>query len=260
MPRTSLTARIKRLFSSQSASSQKPTPPDQTSSAKEISTPTPAAKESAKPLPKMPGDAYQAALEHNAEWCTSFTKSHGELMANLAKTQHPEILWIGCADSRVPETTLLGLNPGDVFVHRNIANLLHPGDLSSQAVIEYAVVHLKVKHIILCGHTGCGGVAASLGGASLGVLDAWLMPLRLLREKFASELTGDDQAKKLGEISVKEGVKNLLHNGNVIKAVEAKNLVVHGVIYDVGTGKLKEIHTSETEEERKKRLEYYQVS
>lgn len=169
------------------------------------------------------------------------TTSHPDLLPTLAKGQSPAILWLGCSDSRVPETTLLGLKPGDVFVHRNIANILHATDASSLAVIEYAVGVLKVSHVILSGHTGCGGVNAALGNASVGgVLDAWLMPVRRLRAHFATQLQGmetqEERAAFLIRENVRQGVRSLREMGVVGKAIKERGLVVHGVVYNIGTG------------------------
>ena len=115
------------------------------------------------PLPPNAETPLQQALSSNKSWATHTSSTNSSLLEKNSKGQSPQILWIGCSDSRVPETTILGLQPGDVFVHRNIANVLPPTDLSSQAVITYAVAHLKVKQVVVCGHTSCGGVAAALG-------------------------------------------------------------------------------------------------
>jgi carbonic anhydrase len=155
-------------------------------------------------------------------------------------------VWIGCSDSRVPETTLLGLQPGDVFVHRNIANIVSPTDVNLLAVVEYAVVHLKVKHIVLCGHTGCGGAGAALSDARIGgVLDTWLTPLKSVRKQNEKELKaiGDDakRAMRLAELNVEWGVHTLLSSIVVEEAVNERDLKVHGVLYDLASGKIKEL-------------------
>ncbi len=149
----------------------------------------------------------------------------------------------------MPETTLLGQPPGSIFTHRNIANLLKADDESLQSVLEYAIVHLKVQHVVLCGHTKCGGVAASLGGEIPGAefLNGWLKPLRELKEQCAAELgkCGTEQERQdyLVEKSVSEGVKFLRQHHRVQAAAKERGLKVHGAVYDVGSGELKEIET-----------------
>lgn len=173
------------------------------------------------------------------------------LFERLSKGQSPQILWIGCADSRCPETTILGLNPGDVFVHRNIANILIPTDLNSLSVIQYAVQYLEVKHIVVCGHTSCGGIAAALGNKKLGLIDTWLMPLRQLRRENLKLLESMDEKSrglKLVELNVRSGIDTLTDNPVVLDAVSERGLKVHGLIYDVGTGELNELDINESEE------------
>ncbi|PYH77034.1 carbonic anhydrase [Aspergillus uvarum CBS 121591] len=208
-------------------------------------------------MPSSPSDRFMSALHQNKDWAAKIAKEDPQLFPTLAVGQQPEILWIGCSDSRCPETTLLGLKPGDVFVHRNIANVLHASDLSSSAVIEYAVKHLRVKHVVVCGHTSCGGVAAALGNKQLGILDPWLMPLRQLREQHLSLLNSlptDEANLKLVELNVQEGVKTLKQKSVVLDAIQERGLRVHGLIYDVGSGVLRELDTDEPEEAIKARL------
>ncbi|KAL8948782.1 MAG: hypothetical protein Q9222_005061 [Ikaeria aurantiellina] len=189
-----------------------------------------------------------------------------DMHAKNAKGQTPPILWLGCSDSRCPETTLLDAQPGDIFVHRNIANVIHPHDISSNAVIYYAVNALKVAHIVVCGHTSCGGVAAALGSSRIGgVMDAWLTPLRELRSglQASGKLDGKDDKEKsliLVQENVKRGVDVVRMNAEVVTAMEERSLSVHGVVYDVGTGKLSELDTGEGEEDLKKRLEAFKVA
>jgi carbonic anhydrase len=195
-------------------------------------------------------DTYQLALVQNPKWASKTAKDHPELFPKLALAQHPEILWIGCSDSRCPETAILGLQPGDVFVHRNIANIVQYNDLSSASVIEYAVVHLKVKHIVVCGHTACGGVAAALSNKKLGLLDTWLMPLRRMREQnlnVLNHLDPKDAGLKLAEINVRHGLRTLSENSVVIDAMQdrERGLRLHGAMYDVGTGILRVLDTEE---------------
>ena len=146
---------------------------------------------------------------------------------------------------------MLGLQPGDVFVHRNIANILTPTDLSSLSVIQFAVEYLKVKHVVLCGHKSCGGVAAALGNKKLGLIDTWLMPLRELRRrnlKLLQSLNPQEAALKLVELNVQMGVEVLMENPVIMEAVADRGLLVHGLVYDVGSGELKELEIGEDEE------------
>ncbi|KNG85710.1 putative carbonic anhydrase Nce103 [Aspergillus nomiae NRRL 13137] len=192
-------------------------------------------------------DRFTTALQANKEWAARTALEHPDLFPTLANGQSPEILWIGCSDSRCPETVVLGLKPGDVFVHRNIANILHAGDLSSGAVIEYAVRHLRVNHIVLSGHTKCGGIAAALGNKQLGILDPWLLPLRQIREQnlaLLQTMSPEDAT----------GVKLLKSKGVVLEAMHERGLQVHGLIYDVACGMLRDIDTKDSEEEIKRRL------
>jgi carbonic anhydrase len=157
-----------------------------------------------------------------------------------------KVVWIGCSDSRVPETTILGLNPGDVFVHRNVANIISLTDINSQAVIEYAVVHLKVSHIVVCGHSACGGCGAALSDARVGgVIDAWITPLKALRKMHEEELKSikDDKARaiRLAELNVKSGVDALLSTYFIEEAVRERGLKVHGCVYDVACGKMTDL-------------------
>lgn len=207
-------------------------------------------------------DRLATVLTQNKEWATKTAQEHPDLFPTLATGQSPEIVWIGCSDSRCPETTLLGLKPGDVFVHRNIANILHPTDLSSSAVIEYAVKQLKVKHIVLCGHTSCGGVAAALGNKQLGILDPWLLPLRQIREQHLDtlqSLSTEERALKLSELNVLAGVKVLKQKSAVLDAIQERGLRVHGLIYDVASGMLRELETGEPDEVNKARLELFKL-
>lgn len=178
-------------------------------------------------------------------------------MNQCAKGQAPPILWLGCADSRVPETTILGCKPGDVFTHRNIANIINSTDISLLSIVQFSVFHLKVKHIVVCGHTSCGGVAGALANSKLDILDIWLQPLRALREKYADELETMDTAERgtfLAKKNVQAGVEVLKRIPTVIDAQRERGVTVHGVIYNLGTGLLEEVETPEEEKEANKRV------
>ena len=203
----------------------------------------------------MAPDPFALALHQNKQWASQTAQTHPNLFPTLATGQQPKILWLGCSDSRVPETTVLGLQPDDVFVHRNIANVLPPTDLSSQSVIMYAVLHLKVQHIVVCGHTSCGGVAAALGNSKLGIIDLWLTPIRKLRAQLAGAagwagLDAKEKALRLVEANVRQGVLTLRENAEVIEARKERGVVVHGLVYDVGSGVIRELEVGDGELER----------
>lgn len=207
-------------------------------------------------------DKLQSGLEFNkSHWAPSYA----EKFASLGSGQQPQILWIGCSDSRCPETTILGLQPGDVFVHRNIANIIHEGDLSSSCVIDFAVGALKVSQIVICGHTSCGGVNAALGDSKLGVLDTWLLPLRKLRAHNLSTLekldSKDAAIVKLAELNVLDGIAKIKEKSVVLEAMEQRGLKVSGLIYDVATGLLRTVDGGEeSQEEIKARLTAFKTS
>ena len=142
----------------------------------------------------------------------------------------------------------MGFRPGDVFSHRNIANIINPTDISLLSVVEYAVAQLTVTHIVVCGHTSCGGVAATLGNGKLGVIDVWLQPMRILREQHAAELEGLEGAAKtnlLCKLNVQAGVGVLRRIPTVLDAIRDRGLKVHGLLYDLGTGLLEQVDTEE---------------
>ncbi|KAI3135362.1 hypothetical protein CBS147330_3414 [Penicillium roqueforti] len=209
-----------------------------------------------------PADRYAAGLRLNKEWAAQTARNQPELFPTLASGQTPQILWIGCSDSRCPETTFLGLQPGDVFVHRNIANILHPGDLSSNAVIEYAVQYLRVNHVVVCGHTCCGGVSAAMGNKNLGILDPWLFPLRQLRERnleLLQSMPAEEASSKLAELNVREGLNIVKQKSVVLNAIRDRGLQLHGLVYDVGSGVLSELDTQDSEEVIRARLTAFQT-
>lgn len=169
----------------------------------------------------------------------AFDKNYFE---DLGKGQNPELLYIGCSDSRVTAEDLMGLGPGEVFVHRNIANMVSGIDLSAMSVVEYAVVHLKVNHVVVCGHYACGGVKAAMQSADLGILNSWLRNIRDVYRIHKEELNAiKDEEKKydrLVELNVKEQCVNLIKTAAVQKAYRDRGLKVHGWVFDVHTGKL----------------------
>ncbi|KAF2224924.1 carbonic anhydrase [Elsinoe ampelina] len=206
-------------------------------------------------------DAFTRALAGHAEWRAIQQKNDPHIFENLSKGQSPKILWIGCSDSRIPAEQILNLKPGDVFVHRNIANVLSPSDLSSLSVIEFAVAHLKVEHAVVCGHTSCGGVQAALANKSLGVLDMWLQPIKQLRFEHGKELeaAGEDKVRKLSELNVLNSLEVLKMNPTVIEAVRKRGLQLHGLIYDLKQGKLETLDGEEEEDVRGRKFDVFAV-
>ncbi|PIB33113.1 carbonic anhydrase [Olleya marilimosa] len=181
-------------------------------------------------------------FENNQKFVKDKLSTDKDYFENLGKGQNPELLYIGCSDSRVTAEDLMGLGPGEVFVHRNIANMVSGNDLSAMSVVEYAVVHLKVNHVVVCGHYACGGVKAAMQSADLGVLNSWLRNIRDVYRIHKDELNAiqDDEKKydRLVELNVKEQCVNLLKTAAVQKAYRDRDLKVHGWVFDVHTGKL----------------------
>ncbi len=189
-------------------------------------------------------------FERNKRWADRIKETDPDYFANLSGQQHPEFLWIGCADSRVPANQIVDLPPGEVFVHRNIANVVVPSDLNCLSVIQYAVEVLGVKHIIVCGHYGCGGVAASLDDADHGLIDNWLRHINNVARLHAEELDAIAERPalldRLCELNVIEQTANVC-NTTIVKNAWRNNqeLSVHGIIYSLKNGVLKEltVHT-----------------
>lgn len=185
-------------------------------------------------------------FEQNKAWADKVKQSDPDFFSNLADQQQPELLWIGCADSRVPANQITGLPPGEVFVHRNIANVVVHSDLNCLSVIQYAVEVLKVKHIVICGHYGCGGVAASLEDQSHGLIDNWLEHIRNVYRLHAQELDAIDdkaaQISRLCELNVVEQTHNVC-NTTIVKDAWARGqeLTVHGIVYSIQNGILKDL-------------------
>jgi len=181
-------------------------------------------------------------FKNNQEWVQKRLNLEPEYFTNLSKGQTPEILYIGCSDSRVTAEELMGAAPGEVFVLRNIANMVPNTDLSAMSVINYAVMHLKVNHIVVCGHYYCGGVQAAMKSADLGILNPWLRNIRDVYRTHQDELNEieDEELryKRLVELNVEEQCINVIKTAEVQKARKERNLMVHGWVFDVHTGKL----------------------
>lgn len=184
-------------------------------------------------------------FDKNKAWAEAIRKEDPEFFSSLAIQQNPKYLWIGCSDSRVPANQIIDLPPGEVFVHRNIANVVVHTDLNCFSVIQFAVEVLKVEHIIVCGHYGCGGINATLDDDSHGIIDNWLHHIRdVIRFNQAEldQLSGDQKFSRLCELNVVEQVKNVCSTTVVRGAWErGANLAVHGWIYNMENGLLKDL-------------------
>lgn len=186
---------------------------------------------------------FKKILDGNREWMEFVKNDTSGRFQQLAKGQNPQILWIGCADSRVPANELTGNKPGEVFVHRNIANMCVHSDMNMLSVLDYAVNVLKVKHIIVAGHYGCGGVAAALSRRQFGIIDNWLCHIKDVYRIHAKEIDAisdmEKKADRLVELNVKEQVFNLCTTSIVQNAwKERDDLAVHGMVINIATGEL----------------------
>jgi carbonic anhydrase len=188
----------------------------------------------------------QRILDQNREWARQTTEHDPGFFSRLAEQQAPEIFWIGCSDARVPADRLLNLDPGQVFVHRNIANLVYQIDVNCLSVLEFAVNVLKVKHIIVCGHYGCGGVRAAVERTELGLIDNWLRQIKDIYASNASVLDAEPSTDKrlnmLCELNVRQQVLNICHTSIVQDAWKrGQSLTVHGCIYSIRNGRLRDL-------------------
>jgi carbonic anhydrase len=186
---------------------------------------------------------YNEIFENNRKWVAEKKASQADFFEYLSKGQSPEILYIGCSDSRVSAEELTGMQPGQMFVHRNIANLVPNNDLNSISVVVYAVEHLKVKDIVVCGHYFCGGVKAAMQNKDLGVLNPWLRNIRDVYRLHKEELNKiekeDERYNRLVELNVQEQCINIAKMGVVQKAYLRNNYpIIHGWVFDVSTGSL----------------------
>ncbi|ORY83246.1 carbonic anhydrase [Protomyces lactucae-debilis] len=193
-------------------------------------------------------------MDRNKAWSERVKKEAPDFFPSLSSSQAPKILWIGCSDSRVPETTVLDLLPGEVFVHRNIANVVANGDMSMLCVVQFAVEVLQVQHIIVCGHYGCGGVNAALGTNKLGLIDNWLRYVRDVRAANEKDLHAiedkEERAARLVELNVLAQVRKLERINYVYEAEASRGLQVYGMVYDVASGLLKKLDKPEDEKKK----------
>ncbi|MDX1387128.1 MAG: carbonic anhydrase [bacterium] len=181
-------------------------------------------------------------FKNNQDWIQEQLKLDENYFESLAKGQNPEFLYIGCSDSRVPAETLMGLKAGEIFVHRNIANMVPNTDLNVMSVINYAINQLKVRHVIVCGHYNCGGVEAAMQQADLGILNPWLRNIRDVYRLHQKELDAirneTERYKRLVELNVQEQCINVIKTSAVQKAYLERKLTVHGWVFDMNSGKL----------------------
>jgi carbonic anhydrase len=181
-------------------------------------------------------------FDNNKKWITEKLKVNEDYFRNLAQGQSPEILYIGCSDSRVSAEELMGLHPGEVFVHRNIANMVPNTDLSAMSVINYALSHLRVNHVIVCGHYYCAGVKAAMQSADLGILNPWLRNIRDVYRLHKQELDliADIEAryKRLVELNVQEQCINIIKTSDLQFAYKERGVTVHGWVFDIQSGRL----------------------
>ncbi len=185
---------------------------------------------------------FEKIVEENSQWIEEHLRLDPNYFKELSKGQSPEILYIGCSDSRVTAEEMMGAKPGEVFIHRNIANLVVNSDLNIMSVINYAVAHLKVQHIVVCGHYYCGGVKAAMESTDLGIINLWLRNIqdvyRLHKEELNAILDEEVRYKRLVELNVQEQCVNLLKTIDVQQAYRERGIDVHGWVFDVKTGKL----------------------
>jgi carbonic anhydrase len=194
-------------------------------------------------------DKLDRLLENNRNWSREITRQDPSFFSKLSAQQKPEYLWIGCSDSRVPANQIVDMMPGELFVHRNVANIVLHTDLNCQSVLQYAVEVLRVKHIIVCGHYGCGGVAAAMQNAEHGLIDHWL---RHIRDVYHGSISAfehiDDEQEKVGllcELNVLQQLANACHSNTVQAAWRrGQSLTAHGWIYSIKDGLLKDLGAS----------------
>lgn len=187
-------------------------------------------------------------LEGNRAWAAAMVEGDSAFFANLSRGQAPDYLWIGCSDSRVSANQITGLAPGEVFVHRNVANVVVHTDLNFLSVLQYAVDVLRVRHVIVCGHYGCGGVSAAWTGSRHGLIDNWLRHVTDVAEHHAHELSGipeERRVDRLCELNVAAQVGNVCHTTIAQDAwASGQDLTVHGLVYGLADGRLRDLGVS----------------
>jgi carbonic anhydrase len=188
-------------------------------------------------------------IQNNRDWAQRKTQQDPSFFKRLLAQQNPDFLWIGCADSRVPANDIVGLDPGELFVHRNVANLVVPSDFNCLSVLQYAIEVLQVRHIIVCGHYGCGGVRAALDRHDHGLINNWLAPIKEVaarhREELAAIAEETKRLDRLCELSVMQQVKNVAQSPHVQRAWgRGQPLDLHGWIYGIADGLVRDLLVS----------------
>lgn len=192
---------------------------------------------------------YKKLIDNNRKWVETKLGQDPEFFKKLANGQQPPVLWIGCADSRVPANEIIGAQPGEVFVHRNIANMVIPSDMNMLSVVDYAVNVLKVRHVIVCGHYGCGGVKAAMGNSSYGIIDNWIRHIKDVYRFHQAELDSvkdeNERFDRFVELNVREQVHDLAKT-SIVQAAWARGqeLHLHGWVYGVGSGVIKDLEVN----------------
>ena len=190
-------------------------------------------------------DSHLLLLNRNKKWAAAKVKDDPNYFSNMKAIQQPDFLWIGCSDSRVPAENVTETDPGNIFVHRNIANMVVSTDMNLLSVLDYAVTVLKVKHIIVCGHYGCGGVNAAMENLSYGFVDSWLRNIKGVYNKHRTELEAiadrTERSNRLVELNVVEQVRNLAKTKIVQKAWQEGSLKIHAWVYGLEDGIIKDL-------------------
>ena len=192
---------------------------------------------------------YNSLLEGNRQWVKEMLDKNPNFFKNLVETQTPEVLWIGCSDSRVPANEITRTQPGDIFVHRNIANMVVHSDMNLLSVIDYSVNILKVKHVIVCGHYGCGGVKAAMGNGQNGLVDNWLRHIKDVYRIYSDELDSiqdeNERFERFVELNVIEQVFNVSKTSIIQNNWKDRNYpIIHGWVYSLETGLIKDLNVS----------------
>ncbi len=198
-------------------------------------------------------------IANNRKWAAEKTRVDPDFFKRLVRQQHPEYFWIGCADSRVPANEIVNLDPGEMFVHRNVANLTPPQDANYLSTLQYAVHVLKVKHVLVVGHYGCGGVRTALESEDHGLIDHWLSPIREIAHEHHAELdacpTQNARVDRLCELNVRQQVRNVTLNPITLAAWrEGQDLTVHGWVYELSTGLVNDLNISVSNEADRVRI------
>lgn len=195
--------------------------------------------------------SHERLLENNRKWAAERLRVNPNYFTHLAELQTPEFLWIGCSDSRVPANEITGTEPGEIFVHRNIANMVVHTDLNMLSVLQYSVEVLKVKHVIVCGHYGCGGVKYAVDGKDHGMVNKWLLNIKEVYAKHEKTLSGienpQERANRLVELNVTEQVRNLAKTSIVQKAWKSQTLQIHGWVYGLNNGRITDLNVMHEE-------------